>query len=481
MIIRQSFKRRLKMPQSEAMQRLEEIILQINEADAPSEDLFLKLQEFRPVDVADVFDHVKRTYRTPLFNSFSDEMAAEVLVELDDIFAIEVLRDLPTEKTALLLNYLPPDEGADVIALSEEEDQPEILTHVEDDLAEQIRDLATYAPESAGGLMTSHFVSVTGKENVRSVLLTVKTSDEAETINYIYVVNGENRITGVITVRDLLQADLSETISAIMEKDVITVPLEMDQEEVTRISNKYHLHCLPVVDDRQVLKGIITFDDIMEVLEDESSEDMYKMAGEVTDHPTQQPVLRRVLARFPWLLLTLGGTLLVAVMIKAVEAAFTESDQGTGLDNLLISIFSIQSNWTFLICFLPMIMGMAGNVGIQSSTVMVRGLATGEVEQSFFLKILSKEILISWVIGLISGLMIGGLLYFMYPDNNRMGFVVGISLFAAVFAAAVLGTLLPFMCLLVKVDPAYASGPVLTTMNDIFGFLIYFGIAYLML
>lgn len=473
------------MPQEEAAQELEELILEINDSDEPQKEQLLKLKEFRGVDIAELFHTVKRSFRTPLFASFSEELASEILVELDDILAIEILRDLPPERIASLLNYLPPDEGADMIALSEEEDQPEILTHVKDDLATQIRDLATYAPESAGGLMTSNFVCVGGEENIRSTIFKVKTSEHAETINYIYVVDEKGRLEGVVSLRELIQANLSDAASSIMERDLISVPLEMDQEEVSRIANKYHLHTLPVVDGDGIMKGIVTFDDLMEVLEEESSEDMYKMAGEVTDHPTHQPVLRRLMARLPWLLMTLAGTALAAGMIKVFEHMF--SVEGSvpvasfqDFKALVTAAFSDVDEdniIAFLLCFVPMIGGMAGSVGLQSATVMVRGFATGEVVPAYFMRILSKEIIIAAIIGLVSGLIISGLILIIF-QQGFLGIVIGLSLFSAVVCAALLGTFAPFLCLMIKVDPAYASGPLLTTMNDIFGFLIFFGIAY---
>ena len=473
------------MPRDEASKKIEDVIQQINDLDEPGEDLLNTLEEFRSIDIADVFHHIKRSLRITVFNHFTDEAAAEVLVELDDILIIELLRELSSEKAALILNLLPPDEGADVIALSEEEDQPHILTHVEEGLANQIRSLSSYAPESAGGLMTSGFLAVQGDESVRSVLIKVKTSEQAETVNYIYVTDESDKLVGVASVRGLLQAKLNQGIHSILEHDVISVPLEMDQEEVTRTANKYHLHTIPVLDDEGVLKGIITFDDMMEVLEEESSEDIYRMAGEHTLHPTQQPVWRRVLARFPWLLVTLGGTLLAAGLIKVFETVFSddagmESMESLG-DLITVTFSSIDNTWTFLLCFLPMIGGMAGNVGLQSSTVIVRGLATGEVEQSFLSKILYKEMVIAACIGLMSGLIIGSEVMIIFQSQEQIGFIIGLSLFSAIISAAFLGTMMPFLCLFMRVDPAYAAGPLLTTLNDIIGFMIFFGIAYAML
>ena len=230
------------MAQPDTMQRLEKIVEEINDSEEMSSALLLKLEEFRSEDLAEAFYDIRRGHRGSVFQSFDDERAAEVLVELDDVFAIEILKDLEPDRVASILNYLPPDEGADMIALSEEEDQPEILERVEDDLADHIRDLSTYEPDSAGGLMTSHFISVTGDELVRSVLLTVRTSEQAETINYIYVTNGAGRLAGIISVRELLQAGLNERVLDIMERDVIAVPLDMDQEEVSRTARSSVRH-----------------------------------------------------------------------------------------------------------------------------------------------------------------------------------------------------------------------------------------------
>jgi len=287
--------------------------------------------------------------------------------------------------------------------------------------------------------------------------------------------------------RDLIQAGLNQSIAEIMERDVISVPVDLDQEEVFRIANKYHFSSMPVVDHVGVLQGIVTFDDLMEVIEEESSEDMYRMAGDLSLHPTQQRVFKRIILRFPWLLVTLGGTFLAAAIIRFFEILWEREGDLSGHDSLgdffatSLTVIDSGSQWTFLLCFLPMIGGMAGNVGLQSSTVMVRGFATGEVEPAYFWSILYKELIIAVVIGLMSGLIIGALVAGLFQSAGHMGFVIGLSLFGAILSAAILGTLTPFICLFVKVDPAYASGPLLTTMNDIFGFLIFFGIAYALL
>ncbi|MBU0754678.1 MAG: magnesium transporter [Planctomycetes bacterium] len=475
------------MTQPETLKRLEVIIQELNEAQEPSEKLILSLQEFRDADLAEAFADLRRNLFLPVFTSLDDIRAAAILADMDDVFAIQILKDLEPERIASILNYLPPDEGADVLALSEEKEQPEILTHLNDDLAEEIRDLVTYAPESAGGIMTSYYISMLRSDLVRSALLSVKTSEEAETINYIYVADRAGHLEGVASVRDLLQAKLNQTLQEIMETDVISVPLDLDQEEVFRIANKYHLLSLPVLDENGLLKGIITFDDLMEVIEDESSEDMYRMAGEVTLHPTQQPIFRRILARFPWLMVTLGGTFLAAAIIRFFELVFKEGWEFANYNSFSefvassLTVVNADNRWSFLLCFLPMIGGMAGNVGLQSSTVMVRGFATGEVAPSSYLKILSKELMIAAIIGLFSGLIIGSLVFGLFESDAAMGFVIGLSLCSAIISAAILGTSTPFVCRALKVDPAYASGPLLTTMNDILGFLIFFGIAYLLL
>ena len=445
--------------------RLEELVERLNsEEEMPAGTLTSLLGESRIEDIAEIFPHLKEQVRVFIFGALSDEMAGELLSELDEIPAMQILRDLTPQRIAAILNYLPPDEGADVIGFSDKEDHPRILGRMERDLAEQVQDLATHSPDTAGGVMTSEFISVHDDQSVRSALIEVKTSDIEEFIQNIYVLDRKDILIGVVSVRDLLQAKLNQNISEVMERDVISVPIDMDQEEVSQIISRYDFTSAPVVDDQGRLKGIVTFDDIMDVIEEESSEDIYRMAGEVALHPTQQPFHRRVMARMPWLLVTLAGTYMAALLIQYYETIF---DPGAD---------KAETLWTLLLCFIPMVGGMAGNVGIQSSTVMVRGLATGEVYPSIFTKLLLKELVIAAVIGLISGLLVGGVLVFFRGET--VGYVVGLALFLAIVSAAFLGTVMPFACIWFKVDPAYASGPILTTMNDLLGFAIYFSIAF---
>lgn len=447
--------------------RLEILIERLNvEEEWSPADLEALIEPERIEDIAEVFPHLREQVKTLIFDTIGDEMAAELLSELDEIAAIQILKDLSPDRIAQVCNFLPPDEGADVIGYSDEEEQTEILEQMDQDLAGQIQTLATYSPETAGGVMTSEFMSADLTETVRSILLKIKTSDIEETIQNVYILGSRGDLRGVVSVRELLQAKLNQNVGEVMETNVISVPLEMDREEVSRIVNRYDFTSVPVVDGDNHIRGIVTFDDVMDVIEEESSEDMYRMAGEMAMHPTQQHILRRVAARMPWLFVTLGGTFLAALLIEFYGNLFSAGSETS--DKL----------WTLLLLFIPMIGGMAGNVGIQSSTVMVRGLATGEVYPSIFLKVLFKEVLIAAVIGLISGIVIGVLLILFRGD---IGIVVGLALFASIVVAAFLGTMMPFACLVIKVDPAYASGPVLTTMNDLVGYAIYFSIALLLL
>lgn len=448
--------------------RFENLVERLNlDETCPLEEVEHLIEGVRVEDIAEIFTRLREPARRLIFQALGDEKAAELLSELDEIPAMQILQDLSPDRIAAIVNFLPPDEATDVIGFSDREDHPQILRRVEDELASQIQDLTTYSPDTAGGVMTSEFESTSPADTVRSALINIKTSEIADSVQYVYVLDEDEKLTGVVSVRDLLQARLNQSIEEIMEADVVAVPLEMDQEDVSRILSRYNFLSIPVVDYMNRLKGIITFDDIMDVIEEESSEDIYRMAGEVIIHPTQQPFHRRLAARMPWLLVTLVGTFLAALLIQFFEEIF-EGPAKEGTETL----------WTLLLCFIPMIGGMAGNVGIQSSTVMVRGLATGEVSTAIFMRLLLKEVFLAAAIGLISGLLIGSVVFLFY---NQIGFVVALALFGAIVFAAFLGTVMPFACLWAKVDPAYASGPVLTTMNDLLGFLIYFLIAITLL
>jgi magnesium transporter len=425
-----------------------------------TEDLRLMLQVAFPADIAEIAGELSPGDQVLVIRQLDNEKAAEVVSELPDRVQRDLILNLFTKReVAGILNEIDPDEGADLIGLLDEEEGAEALEQVEPEQAEAIRSLAEYDPETVGGRMTTEYVTVSPALTVEESLATLKTSLDHESITNVYVVDRGEYLVGVMSVREILEAEPKELVNNVMTKEVISAGAEEDQEDASRLLDRYDLTSLPVIDDEGILVGVLTHDDAMDVLEEEAEEDIAYIAGSgvVT---VKDPILRHLKYRLPWLLITLGGGLLAAVLVRWFKPT---------LDSIEALVF-----------FMPLMAGMAGSVGIQSSTVMVRGFATGEMVMGLATKTILQQIVVGVMTGAVCGFLTG-VLAVIFTGDFTMGFAVMISMLTGVAAAAGLGTFLPILCEKMNVDPAVASGPFVTMANDILGLLIYFIVATLML
>ena len=279
-------------------------------------------------------------------------------------------------------------------------------------------------------------------------------------IYYIYIISRRKELKGVLSVRQLLAADPTEKMQNIMSEDVIKVPVDMDQEEVAEVLNKYDLLAVPVINNKNQLVGIITVDDILEVMEDEATEDIYKMAATTDVYDVKGGLLSIVKKRIPWLLILLVGDLLSGSVIQKFEA-------------------SLQAIVALAI-FIPVLMDMGGNVGTQSLTVVVRGLATGKLYLANFFSHIYREIKVGLIMALIIGISIS-VIVIVWQGDPILGLIVGVSMFATLLTAIIVGTSIPFIMDAIGVDPALASGPFITTIVDITGLFIYFYMASILI
>jgi magnesium transporter len=314
--------------------------------------------------------------------------------------------------------------------------------------------------------MTTEVVAVGSDETVGSALAKLRAAEQPEVMNGTFVVDSAGRLVGEVDLKHLLNADLDDPVAAVMDRDVTSIEATADQEQAARLVERYHLASLPVVDAAGRLKGVITADDIIDVLAEEASEDMLRLAGTGVLHPTSERILTRLAARAPWLSVTLLGTFLAGMLIEQVETRWFAGGLPAG-----------SGHFRALMYFIPLIGGMAGNVGSQSSTIMVRGFATGEVDPRRPMRVLPGELAIAACIGVVSGVLVGLATAYWQGDRAWLGLVVGTALPCAILVAALAGTVVPFACHRVRVDPAYASGPFLLTLNDLAAYLIYFGVA----
>ncbi|MBS4008041.1 MAG: magnesium transporter [Clostridium sp.] len=435
---------------------LQKILKMIKERDTNLQEFF---QNLHPSDFAEIVEDLSDEQKADLFELLSDEEAAMVIQEMEDIEQVDLFQLLSRKRASAILKEMSTDDAADLLAELPEEEAKELLTLIDED-AEEIRGLLKYRKDSAGGIMATEFISFPENMTVEETIRRLREiAPEAETVYYVYVVDEAARLIGVLSLRQLIVSPDGTRLSEIMRKNVVHVPVDLDQEEVARLVSKYDLLAVPVVDDGQRLLGIVTVDDILDVLEEEATEDIYRRVGaaelESVDlvGASVSSILRR---RLPWLLITLVGGLFVGSVIQAYEEA-------------LMAVAA-------LVFFIPVIMDMGGNVATQSSTVFVRGVATGEIEMSEMWGYFFREIRVALIMGIICGTTVS-LAAGMWQADPILGAVVGIAMFSTVTLAATIGTLIPLVFSRMGLDPAYASGPLVTSIKDATGLLIYFSIA----
>jgi len=413
------------------------------------------LSDLHPSDVADLFDAFDSQEQVRLFSLLERGAAADVLVELDRETREEVIDRIRPDALREALAELEPDEAADVIGEMEPDEAAQALAALED--RSEIEELLEYPPETAGGLMTTEFVTLPEGATVREAVARARGASETTHRDYLYATDADGRLLGRVPLVKLIVSAPETPVREIMDTDVHAVPLDMDREQVADVVRRYDLLAVPVVDpatDR--VKGIITVDDVLDAADEEAAEDLYRMAGTGATDPLHQPVWKRALLRLPWLLITLLPGFLVGQIMRWL-----------GYD---------PGGTTALLLFVPVMIEMAGNVSLQSSTVMVRGIAMGDLRSYRLTSILGREVAVALLVGMVCGAVSGGVGYVFFGHHTGFAVVVGFSMLCGILSAAVTGTLIPLGCDRVGVDPALASGPFVTSMNDITGTLIYLGL-----
>jgi magnesium transporter len=414
-----------------------------------------------PGDLHDLIEELDLDQKVELLQRLSDTDAALILQEMEDFIQADILPLLDKEQAKAILKNLASDDAVDLIGELSPEDAEEMLQLIgEEEEPIDFGDLLKYPEDSAGGIMTTEYISLPADIPVEDAISRLREiAPEAETIYYVYVVDEEGHLIGVLSLRDLIASSDGTLLKSIMRRNVISVNAELDQEEVARVVSKYDLLAVPVVDDQERLLGIITVDDVIDVLEQEATEDIYRLAGasEVEGMElTEAPVSKVVRLRLPWLLISMVGGIISGSVIGVYR-------------NTLEAI-------VMLAVFIPVIMGMGGNVGTQSSTIFVRGLATGEIDRSEVWPYFFREIRIGLAMGIICGTLISITAY-IWQGNPYLGLVVGISMLITITVATLIGTLVPLLLNKVNIDPAITAGPFVTTIKDFTGLIIYFIIA----
>jgi magnesium transporter len=424
------------------------------------------LGKARPEDVAVMLRGLTPAERFDVFRILVDdypETAGEVVSELDANVRLPLLERLEPAEIAALLESIPVDDSVFVIESLPDDLRERVLELMGFDHLAEVQSQLTYRDDSAGRIMTRELFALPESTTVREAVAAIQDKRDLEMILYVYVVDEEGRLVGVASLRQLLLARPSARLDEIVTRDLITVGTDTDQEEVAKLAIRYDLLAIPVVDPDGRLVGIVTYDDIVDIVREEATEDFYKMAGTSDEEILYQERSVKVASiRLPWLLVNLVGGV------------------GTGL---LLQHFQVRlSEALFLLTFVPVIMGMGGNVGTQTSTIAVRGLATGRIGQGpgSVRRFLWRQLKVGVLLGVTCALIVA-VAAVVLEQNVIYAGIVGGAMVTALVIASLNGALIPLLFERLGIDPAIASGPLVTTSNDITGILIYFGLATAMI
>lgn len=426
------------------------------------QEVFDLLKDMHYADVAEIMEELSDDAAIYVFNTLDTETTAEILLELDEEVRVKILKSLTPAEIADELDELDTDDAADIIAELPQHKKEEVISELEDvEHAKDIVDLLRYDEGTAGSLMAKELVKVNENWNVLTCVKEMRAQAENVTrVHSIYVVDDENRLKGRLSLKDLLTTSTKTPISDIYIPKVDYVKVDTKDVEVARIMQRYDLEAIPVVDELGRLVGRITIDDIVDVIKEEADKDYQLAAGISQDVEADDSILELTKARLPWLVLALLGGFIAVKIASGFQDAM----------NL----------YPVLFFFTPLIAAMAGNVGVQSSAIIVQGLANNTISGSLW-KRLVKELMLTLFNGLILAiiLIIGS--HFIVGVSWDIAITVAVSLISVIVIAALIGTFIPIALNKYGIDPALATGPFITTSNDIFGILIYFSIAKLIL
>ncbi|PKN63155.1 MAG: magnesium transporter [Deltaproteobacteria bacterium HGW-Deltaproteobacteria-15] len=409
--------------------------------------------EMQPADVADLAEQLEHEERLYIIELLMPEEAGEVLLEMEPPVQERILDSLDAEAITKIVQELDSDDAADLVGDLPAERVKEIIDSVQTEVREELQKLLPFPEDTAGGLMALEYVAVNANATVQEAIEKLrKKREEVENLYSVFVVDDYSRLSGAVSLKDLVLEPPDRKIKDIMNPEILSVDVDTDQEEVARLFQKYDLVSVPVVDDQHRLIGRITHDDIMDVIEEEADEDMSMMAGVMHQEIGEESPLRISRARLPWLIVGLFGGILAAVVINQFESS---------LEKVIALSF-----------FFPVIMAMGGNTGIQAATVAVRGLATGDISLVGFGRRIVVEMKVAFLNGLVCAVILG-LVVSIWLADILIGSVVALSLILIILNACFIGASVPLVLKRLNIDPALATGPFVTTTNDIISLFIY--------
>jgi len=418
------------------------------------------LKEIEPEDIAEILGGFSPEDKLKIFNLLDASAAAVVLDDTDPQTRLQILQKVDTRKLARILGEMPVDEVADVVEEVSEKEREDILDLIEEKDAEEVEEILSYPEDSAARVMNPEFISVAEGSTVEDAIRHIRSLKVDEDVFYVYVTDEDGKFRGVVPIRKLLTAPKGTLIMDIAEKDAHAVLVDEDQEKAAMVMRKYDLFSLPVVDKEDHLVGRITVDDIIDVMDEEHAEDISRMTGTIEEEQGTETTLRAAQNRLPWLITCMLGSIVTGLVIQMYEVTLAET--------------------IALVSFIPVITATGGNSGVQASTVVVREIALGSMDFGRVGEEIFRQFKIAVALALVCGSVLT-LLADIWKGNNLVGMIVGLSIFLVVVWSNFIGVITPVIFKKIKIDPAIASGPLITTMNDVVGVFIYLSIATLLL
>jgi len=424
-------------------------------------DIIEFFSELHPVDIAELIDNLDEQETVRLFSLLDVEKASDVILELSDASREQILGDISNKKLTEIIDEMESDDAADFIAALSDEKARLVLDGIEPEESEDIKELLKYEDDTAGGIMQSELITVNEDATINDALKAVAAaSDDIEHAYNVFVVDAEDHLVGTVSLQQLITAKRTSKIVDSIDDDIPHVLPDVDQEEVAHIFGRYDLVSLPVIDHDGHLIGRITIDDIIDVMEEETSEDIYRIAGLDEDDSVLNKPLTSIRKRLPWLFLNLLTTLISVIVIGFFE------------DTIQVMVV--------LAVFMPVVAALGGNAGSQTLTLIVRGLAVGEVNYGNLRKAFVRQVVVGIANGIVVGTLIG-LVAFLWKGTPFLGIILGLAMIINIFVGTLVGTLIPLSLKIFRLDPALGSHIFLTAFTDAFGFLSFLGLATLFL
>lgn len=419
------------------------------------------LKKLHPADISSIIQNLTLNESLTIMKSIENlEIVPQIIENLDDQTATEIIEQMSEEKAAHIFEKLPIDKSADIHEKLSEEKRDTILGKLSPEKQEEITKLLVYPKDTAGGIMDPDVFFVNKDSSVEETMDAVRKISKDKKIIYIYVVDESKHLVGIVSLRALITSEPHEKIENIMMFHAVSVRTDMDQEEVARLVEKYDLLAVPVTDKFNKLVGLISVDDVIDVIREETTEDMYRLAGTSGAEVSERSIWKIVRYRMPWLLVGLfGGTISGTVL--------------QGFDKTLQQFIAISF-------FIPLIMALGGNTGIQSQTIVVRSIALGRIEEQSIKYVLLRQFGVAALIGIICGILVSAIAFVTLKDI-ALTIAVGVSLFLSMFITTLIGALIPLTLKKIGVDPAVSAGPFITSFNDIISLIIYLSICVVML